>query len=185
MMFPVVGAGLGNGPGRMEVFGIEGYIGACGLAGYESRVVAGDWIVVRAADDLKPVVGSRLGMAGFSALHTAELTGPLSSHTSACTTNREGSAMSSSDMTRLTISWTKQTDLALRSYLGNRGMKKGDLSKFIEDAVRWRLLDQTVTAIKARNADADPEELTELIDATVRDIRGERAKKREGVDTKP
>jgi hypothetical protein len=78
-MFPVVGAGLGNGPGRMEVFGIEGYIRACWLAGYESRVVAEELIVVRAADDLKPVVGSRLGMPGFSALHTAELTGPLCS----------------------------------------------------------------------------------------------------------
>jgi hypothetical protein len=86
--------------------------------------------------------------------------------------------MSSSDLTRLTISWTKETDLALRSYLGNQGMKKGDLSKFIEDAVRWRLFDETVTAIKARNADTDPEELMELIDATVRDVRRERAIKR-------
>ena len=31
-------------------------------------------------------------------------------------------------------------------------MKKGDLAKFIEEAVRWRVLDQTVAQTKARNA---------------------------------
>jgi hypothetical protein len=82
------------------------------------------------------------------------------------------------ELTRLTISWTKETDLALRSYLGNHGMKKGDLSKFIEDAVRWRLFDQTVAAIKDRNANTDPEELMTLIDKTVRDVRRDMAKGR-------
>jgi hypothetical protein len=28
--------------------------------------------------------------------------------------------------------------------LAQKGMKKGDLSKFIEEAVRWRVFDQTV-----------------------------------------
>jgi hypothetical protein len=86
--------------------------------------------------------------------------------------------MPSPELTRLTISWTKETDLALRSYLGSHGMKKGDLSRFIEDAVRWRLFDQTVTAIKARNADTNPDMLMELIDTAVRDVRRERAKER-------
>lgn len=39
--------------------------------------------------------------------------------------------MPTSDLTRLTISWTKETDLELRSYLGSQGMKKGALSRFI------------------------------------------------------
>ena len=91
--------------------------------------------------------------------------------------------MPNPDLTRLTISWTKETDLELRSYLGSQGMKKGDLSKFIEDAVRWRLFDQTVTAIKARNADTDPDVLMKLIDETVQDVRRERAKKREAART--
>src|ERR1035438_7414888 len=34
-----------------------------------------------------------------------------------------------------------------------RGMKKGDLSKFIEEAVLWRVFHRTVQDIKARNAD--------------------------------
>jgi hypothetical protein len=89
--------------------------------------------------------------------------------------------MPAPDLTRLTISWTKETDLALRTYLGSQGMKKGDLSKFIEDAVRWRLFDQTVATIKARNADTDPEALMDAIDQTVRDVRRDRASKREAV----
>lgn len=81
------------------------------------------------------------------------------------------------DLTRLTISWTKDTDLAVRSFLGDRGMKKGDLSRFIEDAVRWRLFDQIVEAIKDRNADTDPDEPMDPIDTTVREVRRERARR--------
>ena len=43
--------------------------------------------------------------------------------------------------TRLTVTVSRETDLALRAYLGAQGMRKGDLSKFIEDAVRWRMFD--------------------------------------------
>jgi hypothetical protein len=64
-------------------------------------------------------------------------------------------------------------------------MKKGALSKSIEDAVRWRLFDQTVTAIKARNADTDPDALAEMIDTTVRDVRHEPAKKCRAAGAKP
>ncbi len=32
-------------------------------------------------------------------------------------------------------------------------MKKGDLSKFIEDAVKWRVLDQTMVEARAGFAD--------------------------------
>ena len=86
--------------------------------------------------------------------------------------------MPAAELTRLTISWTKETDQELRSYLDRQGMKKGALSKFIEDAVRWCLFERTVTAIKERNADTDPDELMELIDVTVRAARRERSKKR-------
>ena len=37
--------------------------------------------------------------------------------------------------------------------------KRRDLSKFIEDAVRWRIFNRSVLVIKSRNADADPDEL--------------------------
>ena len=54
------------------------------------------------------------------------------------------SSNAADETTRLTITWSKQADLALRSYLGAHGMKKGDISKFIEEAVRWRIFHQTV-----------------------------------------
>jgi hypothetical protein len=56
---------------------------------------------------------------------------------------------------RWTIKVSKETDLTLRTYLGSRGMKKGDLSKFVEEAVRWRVFNRSIQDIKARNADPD------------------------------
>jgi len=57
-------------------------------------------------------------------------------------------------------------------------MKKGDLSKFIEQAVRAHIFHRTVQDIKARNADANPDELQNLIDKTVREVRAERPARR-------
>jgi hypothetical protein len=69
----------------------------------------------------------------------------------------------------------------VRTFLGAQGAKKGDLSKFIEEAVRWRVFHRTVQDIKAQNADTDPDELQNLIDEAVREVREERrAKKKTG-----
>ncbi len=46
-------------------------------------------------------------------------------------------------------------------------MKKGDLSKFIEEAVKWRVLDQTVTEARGKFADMPPNELEAVIDEAV------------------
>ena len=75
--------------------------------------------------------------------------------------------MPNPDLTRLTISWTKETDLELRSYLGSQGMKKGDLSKFIEEAVKWRVFDQTLAEVRDKFADMRPEELEAVIGEAV------------------
>jgi hypothetical protein len=58
-------------------------------------------------------------------------------------------------------------------------MKKGDLSKFIEDAVRWRVFHRTVQDIKSRNAN-NPEELQRIVDEAVREVRTERRSKKKG-----
>jgi hypothetical protein len=81
---------------------------------------------------------------------------------------------------RWNIKVSKETDLTLRTYLGAQGMKKGDLSKFIEEAVRWRIFNRTVQEIKARNAGADPDELQAIIDAALREVRAQRGTKRKG-----
>jgi hypothetical protein len=78
---------------------------------------------------------------------------------------------------RWNIKVSKETDLTLRTYLGSQGMKKGDLSKFIEEAVRWRVFHRTVQDIKVRNADTNPAELQSLIDDAVREVRTEHSAK--------
>jgi hypothetical protein len=75
---------------------------------------------------------------------------------------------------RWSIKVSKDTDLTLRTYLGSHGMKKGDLSKFIEDAVRRRVLQCTVQDIRARNADTDPDEIQRIVDEAVSEVRAER-----------
>jgi len=57
---------------------------------------------------------------------------------------------------RWNIKVSKDTDLTLRTCLGAQGMKKGDVSKFIDEAVRRRVLQCTIQDIRARNANADP-----------------------------
>jgi hypothetical protein len=74
---------------------------------------------------------------------------------------------------RWSIKVSRETDLTLRTYLGARGMKKGDLSKFIEEAVRWRILSRTVRDIKARNANSNGKELLAIVDDAVREVRTE------------
>jgi hypothetical protein len=78
------------------------------------------------------------------------------------------------EVVRWNIKVSKETDLTLRTYLGSQGMKKGDLSKFIEEAVRWRVFHRTVQDIKANNADTDSVDLQSLIDEAVREVRAER-----------
>jgi hypothetical protein len=79
---------------------------------------------------------------------------------------------------RWNVKVSKETDLTLRTFLSSHGMKKGDLSKFIEQAVRTHVFHGTVQDIKARNADTDPDELQALIDKTVSEVRAERRAER-------
>ena len=69
---------------------------------------------------------------------------------------------------------SKSTDRSLRSHLAQRGLRKGDLSKFIEEAVRWRVFQQTVEDVKARNANVSPEEIEAALDEVLTAVRAER-----------
>jgi len=68
------------------------------------------------------------------------------------------------DLARWTVKVTKETDIAVRSYLAEHGGKKGDLSKFIEHAVQKEVLRGTVHDIQERNADLPADEVQALID---------------------
>ena len=79
---------------------------------------------------------------------------------------------------RWNIKVSKETDLTLRTFLGSQGMKKGDLSKFIEDAVRRRVLQRTIQDIRAANAGADADKIQRIVDEAVGEVRAERRTKR-------
>ena len=77
-----------------------------------------------------------------------------------------------------TVRWSlvisKETDISLRSYLARQGMREEDLSKFVEDAVRWRVLDRTVAETKAANANVPAEEIEAAIAEAVQAVRSGR-----------
>jgi hypothetical protein len=75
------------------------------------------------------------------------------------------------DTTSWTVSVSRDTDAAVRSFLAERGLKTGDLSKFIEDAVRWRVMDQTLAEARAAFADLSPEAVEEMADEAVSAVR--------------
>ncbi|HEX9806730.1 MAG TPA: ribbon-helix-helix domain-containing protein [Alteraurantiacibacter sp.] len=74
-----------------------------------------------------------------------------------------------------TVRWTilvdKATDINLRTYLAQKGMKKGDLSKFVEDAVNRRLFRSLVDEFRAGFADMDEEEVAELAEEAITTVR--------------
>jgi hypothetical protein len=77
-------------------------------------------------------------------------------------------------MTRWNLVIPEKTDRAVRTYLARTGGKKGDLSRFVDEAVRRRVLDLTVREIKDRNARYDQQEIADLIDEEVAAARAGR-----------
>ena len=65
---------------------------------------------------------------------------------------------------RWSIVVPEETDRALRSFLARRGTKKGDISRFVEEAVQSRLFELTVESVKERNRPLDQNEIVEAID---------------------
>jgi hypothetical protein len=61
--------------------------------------------------------------------------------------------------------------------LAQRGLKKRDISKFVEDAVKWRVLDQTIAEARSKFADLPPDELQSIIDEAVAANRKEAPRK--------
>jgi hypothetical protein len=78
------------------------------------------------------------------------------------------------DSVRWTLSVSKETDVTLRTFLAQSGLKKGDLSKFVEDAVQWRLMKLNIDAARARNAHLRPDEIEAAVDQALKEVRTER-----------
>jgi hypothetical protein len=78
------------------------------------------------------------------------------------------------DAVRWSIKVPKSTDVAVRSLLAQKGLKKGDLSKFVDEAARRRVYQQTVQDARARNAHVSPAKLENLIEVALTEVRAER-----------
>lgn len=67
-------------------------------------------------------------------------------------------------MTRWNLAVTPETDQSVRLFLARQGRaRKGDLSRFIEEAVQARILELTAQEVKQANADLSPEELESMV----------------------
>ena len=82
------------------------------------------------------------------------------------------------DNIRWTVKVSRDTDIALRSYLAQRGLRKGELSKFVERAVRKEVLAQTAAALKARNRDVPYARLQAIVDEALTQVRSESGSRR-------
>lgn len=82
--------------------------------------------------------------------------------------------MATDEMMRWTVMVSKKTDIVLRSFLAQRGLKKGDLSRFVEEAVKWRVFHETLTEVRERFADLPPDEIQAIIDEACASVRAER-----------
>jgi len=78
-------------------------------------------------------------------------------------------------MTRWNLVISEETDRNVRSYLARTGGKKGDLSRFVDRAVRSQILRETVNQVWERNENLSAEEAQSLADEAVAWARANRS----------
>ena len=72
------------------------------------------------------------------------------------------------DTVRWNVAVSADTDQSLRMFLVSQGRgKKGDLSRFIEEAVRSHILELTAKQTKAANVNVSETDLNLMIDEAV------------------
>jgi hypothetical protein len=85
--------------------------------------------------------------------------------------------MDDDETVRWTVSVPKETDICVRTHLAQEGLKKGDLSKFVADAVRWRLLSLNMAESRAKNANTPSGEIEDAIEQALSEVRAKRFRK--------
>ncbi len=78
-----------------------------------------------------------------------------------------------SELARWSLTVSRETDVALRTLLATRGGRKGDLSRFVEEAVSREVLRQTANDVRTRNVDLDEADVLRLIDEELGLVRAE------------
>lgn len=69
------------------------------------------------------------------------------------------------DTIRWNVAVSADTDQSLRMFLASRGRgRKGDLSRFIEEAVRAHILELTAEQAKTANVGVSETDLTSMVD---------------------
>ena len=81
--------------------------------------------------------------------------------------------MEADSLVRWTVKVSRETDVSLRSFLAQRGTRKGDLSKFIEQAVQKEVFNQTVAEVQSRTAKMSMKAIDVEIDDALRAVRAE------------
>ncbi|MBF0462648.1 MAG: hypothetical protein HQL87_14800 [Magnetococcales bacterium] len=59
-------------------------------------------------------------------------------------------------------------------------MTKGDMSQFIEESVRWRVFDQSLTEARAKFADLPADDLQTIIAEATQSVKNEMLKELSG-----
>ncbi len=72
---------------------------------------------------------------------------------------------------RWTVVVDKSLDIDLRTRLAERGMKKGDLSKYIKEAVRLQMLRDAIADVREGFKDMMPNAIQELVDEALAAVR--------------
>jgi Ribbon-helix-helix domain len=78
------------------------------------------------------------------------------------------------EIVRWTVSIPRETDVAVRTHLAQVGLRKGDLSKFVADAVRWRLFNLNLEQARSRNRDVESRQLEDAIELALAEVRAQR-----------
>ncbi len=72
------------------------------------------------------------------------------------------------NMTRWNVAVSANTDQSLRMFLASQGGgKKGDLSRFIEEAVQAHILELSAGQAKAANANVSEVDMTAMVDEAI------------------
>lgn len=78
-------------------------------------------------------------------------------------------------MTRWNLVISDDTDRSVRSYLARTGGRKGDLSRFVDRAVRQAIFWETLESVWRRNRQLSPDEAQALADEAVLEARASRS----------
>ncbi len=78
-------------------------------------------------------------------------------------------------MTRWNLVISDITDRSVRGYLARTGGKKGDLSRFVDRAVRQAIFWETLDSVWQRNKDLSQNEAQALADEAVAQVRASRS----------